>query len=149
MISLYKIGDQTFIKRDGHEDEPVKFAYLQPLSAAGQAFSIICKEDSVTCYSFGELDPDSAAIAKQELDQYYCAAIILRVYSTDSYFGNRYWDVETDKGRRKLAMKNPYVNVRRIGEQEMVVRDVLGNTFKVPSISNLDESSQQAIERVV
>ena len=66
---------------------------------------------------------------------------------TEAHFGNRYWEVETDRGVRCFAMKNPYINIRRMGD-EVVLRDVIGNMFRIPSFSALDDRSKAEFEKV-
>jgi len=63
--------------------------------------------------------------------------------------GNRYFDVDTDRGPRSFIIKNPYTNIRSFGDEGMIIGDVSGNLYLIPSFSRLDARSRQEIEKVV
>jgi hypothetical protein len=149
MLALYRKLDEIFLRREGREDVAVKVVFLRPLSGRDSGVALIGpKEDVETLHDTGTLDADSQRILEEELARSYFIPRILRVCKTDAYYGTRYWEVETDCGRRTFALKNPYVNIRWITPDELVIRDVIGNSFHVPSFAALDPQSKAEFERV-
>jgi hypothetical protein len=74
---------------------------------------------------------------------------IVKVHRTRTHFGVRYWDVETDRGRRSFAVKDPNRSVVNVTDDWVVVRDTLGNSYEIESLSAMDRRSQALIENVV
>ena len=94
-------------------------------------------------------DPASREIAEQELEQTYLIPRITRVVSARPRFGNRYWEVETDRGYRRFAMRDPRKNITWITGEHLVIRDVLGNRYEINPFSELDPESQAQVEMVI
>ena len=148
-ISLYRKFDQVFAHCEGREDVAVKIVWVRPVSMRGKEVSLLGeKEEFAMLKSLDELDPDSRKIAEEELARTYFMPEIRRITKTEAHFGNRYWEVETDKGSRAFAMKNPYINIKWIGTDEVLIRDVIGNMFHIASYAGLDDQSKREFEKV-
>ena len=50
---------------------------------------------------------------------------------------------------RSFATKDPNKNVTRVSEDHLILRDVLGNCYEIPSLSELDERSRDRAEMVL
>ncbi|MDD5677848.1 MAG: DUF1854 domain-containing protein [Kiritimatiellae bacterium] len=148
-ITLYRKLDQVFAHCEGREDAAVTPVWVRPVSGKGREVSFLAeKEEFAMLKSLDELDPESRRIAEEELSQSYFMPEIRRIIKTEARFGNRYWEVETDKGPRAFAMKNPYINIKWIGNDEVLIRDVIGNMFHISSYAKLDEASKLEFEKV-
>lgn len=53
------------------------------------------------------LDAGSRSALLSALQAGFFLPRILKVYQTESHYSNRYWDVETDGGRRQFVIKDP------------------------------------------
>jgi len=91
-----------------------------------------------------ELSAGSRAVARLELERRYCIAVILRVESTLVDFGSRYWQVVTDRGPRRFLVRDPQRAVLRLPPDRIMLRDVQGNRFLIPSLAALDAASRLA-----
>ena len=47
-------------------------------------------------------------------------------------FGNRYWNVETDRGPKRFLMKSPETNTTWLTADRCILRDNLGNCYEIP-----------------
>jgi hypothetical protein len=148
-VSLYRKSDQVFAKCEGREDTPVKLVWVRPVSGRGKEISLLAEKEEVGMLeNLDSLDPESRRIAEEELATFYFVPEILRILKTEAHFGNRYWEVETDRGIRGFAMKNPYVNIKWVGDDEILIHDVIGNMFHISSYSKLDAHSRAEFEKV-
>ena len=150
-ITLVRKLDRVFIKfGDSDKEVPVKLVWTRPVSGKGQEVSIIGKEkkEILMLKDLNSLDQDSRKIAEEELEKRYLIPRITQVIRTHASFGNRYWDVQTDRGHRKFAMKDPRKNVIWVTNDQLIIRDTLGNRYEIESFSRLDTWSKAEVEKV-
>lgn len=147
--TLYKKNDQLFARMDGKEDMQVGVVWIRPISGRGSEISLRGeKEEFAMLRSLDELDPQSRAFALEDLERRYYMPEITAVTHTEAAFGNRYWEVETDRGSRKFAMKNPFLNIRWVTPDEAVIRDVHDNIFHLKSLTGMDPQSRAEVDKV-
>jgi len=147
-ITLAKKGSQLFALLGGKEEQ-ASVVWLRPLTRRGGEIAILgAKEVLATLPSPDALEPASRALALEELDLRYFAPEITRVVRTEAVFGTRQWKVETDRGPREFAMKNPFLSIRWIRDDELLIKDVIGNRFHITSFAALDAHSRAEIEKV-
>ena len=96
-----------------------------------------------------QLDEESHRVIKEELDRRYFTVRIARVNSISEEFGATYWDVETDRGRRSFVAKGIRDNVTYLSQSRILVHDVDGNRYEIPSLAELDPASRSMILRVI
>lgn len=148
-VKLYRKGDQVFIATDLNEEIPVSIVWLRPATGIGGKISLLSAEKELMILEgLHEFDPESRIIAEEELERNYIIPKINKVLKADVYMGNIYFEVDTDKGSRRFVIKNPFTNIRHIEPDGMLVRDVMGNLFSIPSTSKLDVKSQSEMEKV-
>ncbi len=148
-IKLYRIHDQVFMKNDDQDDIPVSIVWLRPTTGWGKEVSLIGVHNEVVILDcIDQLDSDSRCIAEEELEKNYFYIDILRLIRTDVNLGNRYFEVETDRGKSRFVVKNPYVDIRPTGNDGVIIRDVVGNRFRIKSLSELDNWSRREFEKV-
>ena len=151
-FKLVRIDGKVLLRRVGNgEGIPVIVVWARPVSGRGREVSLLDerKREVLMLESLDELDPESRAIAEQELDSRYLIPEITRVLSAEAHFGNRFWEVETTHGERSFAMRDPNKNVTRVSEDRLVIRDVLGNRYEIPSLADLDVLSRRRAELVL
>ena len=133
---------------EGGEAVAVTARYLRPLSSRTEIVFLDEKmREVVTVHGLDALDGEARTLVEEALRERYLMATILRVRSIDVRFGTRYWDVETDRGPRWFALREPGKNVTWLDEGHLVMRDTVGNRFEIPDVGALDRASQRWIAR--
>jgi hypothetical protein len=107
------------------------------------------KREVLMIDSLDGLDPESRRVAEAELERRYLIPKITRVVRTAAHFGSRYWEVETDRGPRRFAMKDPAKNAVWISDDHLILRDTLGNRYEIPSFATLDQWSRSQVAKVL
>jgi len=153
-FQLLRDADQVFLRFTGQESDarmPVKLAWVRPLSARGGEVSIIDsdKKEVLLLDSLADLDPDSRAVAEDELAKRYVIPRITRVTRTSAEFGMRYLYVETDLGLRNFALKHASKNAVWITDDHLMLRDTLGCRYEINPFSALDDRSRAEIDKVI
>ena len=136
-------GDRSYLK--------VKIVRAAPLSQPSRYFCFLADKDEIICTVEDPrvLDPDSRRIIQEELDQRYMTAVIKRLHSLRNEFGVSYWDVQTNRGRREFVVRNVSENAQWFSERSLLLVDVDGNRFEIPSLDELDSKSLKLIEMVL
>lgn len=91
---------------------------------------------------FGE----DASILKEELKRRYYAPVIKRILSVKERYGFSYWKVECADGEVSFTLHDTYRNLIHAGEDRVIMLDVNGNRFEIPSVAALDKKSFKKIE---
>jgi len=150
-IEFIRKADQVLIRLENGEEKPVKLVWVRPVTGRGQEISAIGmdKAEVMMLASIDELDPSSKRIAEEELTRRYLVPDITKVNRAEANFGNRYQHVETDHGPRSFLMKDPAANIIWVTDDNLVIRDTLGNRYQVKSFSALDAQSRALMENVI
>ncbi len=146
-----KLG-KVFIKyTDSEKEIPVKIVWSRPVSGRGQELSILDEKgkelEMLTGVSV--LEEQCAVIASEELEKRYLIPIITQVRKARTCSGNRYMEVETDRGPKTILIKDPNSNVIWFTNDRLMIRDTLGNRFEIVSLAKLSESSQKEIDKII
>lgn len=132
--------------------EAVRLVWVRPLSGRGGPVSVMmaAKKKEVAYLSDISVLPEaSRAIAMEELKESLVMPVIREIVRVNPRFGNFYWDVETDMGRRKFLLLSPESNTFWPNEDAVILRDVSGNCYEITSIAGLNASSRRELERVL
>ncbi len=97
----------------------------------------------------GQLDDASRRIADAALAGHYLIPTITRIHSMKEEFGAFYFDVETDRGRRKFVAKGVRDGVEEVREDEVLIPDVDGNRYRIRDWDALDAKSRAFLERIL
>ncbi len=89
-----------------------------------------------------ELDQESKRIMKEELERSYFLPKIKDIYNVDDHLNLFTFHVETDRGPRVFEVRNPRQNVRPVGGDRYIIKDVDGNRYDIPKLRNLGPKSQ-------
>ena len=93
-----------------------------------------------------DVDDDSAAIIREELDRRYFTPTIIKIKSVKEKFGYSYWDTETTSGPITFIMTNPFSNIRTLEDGRIFIKDMDGNHFQIPDVKTFDAASYKKIE---
>jgi hypothetical protein len=92
-------------------------------------------------------EPSRTAL-RQELAKQHFVPVITRVNAIYREFRIPIWEVETDRGPRRLALKSSH-DARRLRGGRIYVRDAEGNGYLIPDYRELDPDSQNLVELFV
>lgn len=150
---LWREGDRV-LYRDASMEKPeaVRVLWARPLSGREGPVSVMLatkKKEVAYLPSLDVLDEASKAVAREELAASMVLPRITEIYRVKPRFGNYYWDVETDKGRRKFLLSSPENNTYRPRPDVIVVKDVSGNCYEIAPVSGLDRNSLREMDRVL
>ena len=144
--------DRVLMSRgNSAEGTPVKLVWARPITGRGGTISVLDgkKNELALLENQDALDPDSRKVAEEELTKRYLVPRITRVIKTMANFGIRYWHVETDRGERRLALKNASKNAFWVSEDHLMLRDTMGCLYEIGSFSALDARSRSEVEKVI
>ena len=88
------------------------------------------------------LPSDSWNAVQEELRRRYLTATVTAVESARVEFGATYWRVESDRGQREFVTQNLQENALWLSDTHLLLLDVDGNRFEIPSVAALDERSR-------
>ncbi len=127
---------------------PVKVRWTRPVSGKGKEISFISNDQEyLIIEGVHVLDPLSRAIVEEELEKNYYLPKINEIVRTEVFQGNRYFEVNTDKGRCRFVIKNPFTSIRKMAKG-VLIRDVAGNQYMIEDMGELDEKSRSELEKV-
>lgn len=95
--------------------------------------------------SIDDLEPDSRKALDAELEKQHFIPIIVSVKAIYREFAIPIWEVETDRGPRRLELKSSH-DAQWIPGGKVYVRDAEGNPYLVRDIKKLDPASQGLIQ---
>jgi hypothetical protein len=133
---------------DREDPVAVTVRYLRPLTARAEiVFLDEHQREVVSAQGVDALQGEERALVEEALRRHYHLATILRVGEIDVRFGTRYWKVDTDRGPRWFALREPGKNVAWISETHLVLRDTAGNRYEIPDVVTLDARSRRLVAR--
>ena len=94
-----------------------------------------------------QLDKESAKVLKEELERVYFIPKITKIHSIKEEYGVLIWNTDTDKGSRTFEVTSRH-NIRKIGNNHVIVKDADGNLYDIPNLKNLDERSEALIDEL-
>ena len=145
---LTRRDGRLFVNGAGDEDVEVTVRYLRPLTARSEVVFLDTKGREVaTLAGLEALAEADRTLAEEALRDRYHLPVIQRVHEIDVRFGTRYWKVETDRGPRWFALREPGKNVTWISATRVVLRDTAGNRFEIPDLEALDGRSRRWVAR--
>jgi len=80
------------------------------------------------------------------LERGYFVPRITRIKGLSYRFHVLYFDVDTDRGRRKFELRDRTENLRLLSSGKVVVEDVDGGRYVIENISQLDPKSQALLD---
>ncbi len=146
-----KLG-KVFIKYiDSEKEIAVKIVWARPVSGRGEELSILTEKgkELETLAGLNVLEEKCAVIATEELEKRYLIPKITQVKKARTCSGNRYMEVETDRGSKTILIKDPNSNVIWFTNDRLMIRDTLGNRFEILSLTGLSNNSQKEIDKII
>ena len=111
--------------------------YLVLKDEAGEELGVL--ED------MADLSEGSQEAVARELADQHLLPIIKMVTGISSEFHISTWEVETDRGPRRFALRGRH-DAHRLGGGRIYIRDAEGNAYLIPDVAKLDPASRRVIE---
>ena len=91
-------------------------------------------------------DENIQNVLKKELERKYFMQTIVSVDKLKDRYGFTYWDVSTTAGKASFTMHDTHRNIVKISEDRLMIVDMDGNRYLIPSVAGLDKGSYKKIE---
>ncbi len=152
-IHLQFINNALFAITESEKNPtPVKILLLRPISDRSGPVSIHdtnSNKEIAVLSSLEQLDEQSRTLAVADINQRYRIPQISKVHSCTVTRGNRYWDVNTDKGRTRFLINDPAKHITWLNEQHLIIRDVSGCHYEISNVNDLDELSHAEMAIII
>jgi hypothetical protein len=140
-------GQLVYIGADGQRHASVEPISLFPISSPESWISIrsadgnelICIQDPST------LPADVRQLLHEELSRREFVPIIKRIVRVSGNTEPCEWQVETDRGSTRFVLKSED-DVRRLGDDEVVILDAHGTRYHIINVSAMDVKSRRIVE---
>ena len=93
-----------------------------------------------------DFDEATVRLLSTELDRRYFTPEIKKIFSLKEKFGYSYCEAMTSAGKTTFVLNNPYSNFRKLENGSVLITDMDGNCFIIPSPDALDKASLKKIE---
>src|SRR2546423_11226044 len=140
-------GQLVFIEADGQRHVGATPIPLFPISApkfwvsirTAEGTELACIEDP------SSLPADVSRLLNEELSRREFVPEIRRIVRVSGISEPCEWQVATDRGPTRFVLKSED-DVRRIGEQQIVILDAHGTRYHIPDLSAVDAKSRRIVE---
>ena len=150
-IELIRKLDRVHAVLDGVESEkPVKIVWTRPMTGRGQEVSIMGDNKEIAMLTSPHcLDAASRKVVEEELRRCYLIAKVTRIVSAHLQMGYRYLSLETDRGPKKVMIKQVSKDVVWLEDDRVLLKDTFGNRYEIESVSAMDQASQKAFDMII
>jgi len=137
-----KAGVRTFRK--------VRVKLGRPLYKPADFASILGEKGEVgLLVNLAGLHPEARAILEEHRLQGDLTTKVLKINDISHQFGASYWEVQTAKGVRQFVIRGTSEHVRWLDDDRLLITDVNGNRFEIPSLNALDKRSLDHIHLIL
>lgn len=141
-----KAGETPVEGEDGWGD--VTLVRLFPLTEPNTWISILDKEgrEVGVLLDLAGLSTEHHALVQEELRRRYLVPEVSRILSRKPRFDLMEWVVETDRGQTTFLTRNLREQQQPPGSDRIIITDIEGNRYDVPSLEELDPVSRRRLE---
>ena len=141
--TLATIGGETILVGHVMSAFPIsnKSHFVSLRDHAGQEIGIVEQAH--------ELDHESKSILREEVEKSYFLPKIQEILAVEDHLNLFTFRVQTDKGYRAFEVRNPRRNIRSVGNDRFLIRDVDGNRYDIPRLRYLSPRSQSLMREFV
>lgn len=119
-----------------------------PISAPDAGLSLVGEDGHELAWidRLDSLDAGTRSLIETELAQREFMPVILAIEQVSSFATPSRWQVRTDRGDTELLLKTED-NIRRLGQQMLLIADGHGVSFIIKDISRMDHHSRKMLDR--
>jgi hypothetical protein len=138
----------TLMLADGQTFNHVKVIRAFPISNPDNGFSIIDPDGKELIWfeTLDELTEPDQAIVLHALKQIEFIPVIERITGLNSYALPSIWDIETDRGKTRLKLKNEQ-DIRRVSNEALLITDANGIQYLIKNRQTIDKFSKKVLDR--
>ena len=129
---------------NGENFEKLEPRRLFPISRIDQYITLLDEDGKEVAIirNFQNLDEESAKIVQQSIDDYYLVPNILRIYSVIEKSGTLVWETETNRGFKRLEIRDRNHDVKVYKDGRLRIRDADDNRYIIEDYQKLDTHSK-------
>ena len=129
---------------NGENFEKLEPRRLFPISRIDQYITLLDEDGKEVAIirNFQNLDEESAKIVQQSIDNYYLVPNILRIYSVIDKSGTLVWETETNRGFKRLEIRDRNHDVKVYKDGRLRIRDADDNRYIIEDYQKLDKHSK-------
>lgn len=146
-------GHLRLMAHDERSYLDVKVVRAFPFSAPSRYITFLDAKDRDSIIGMisdpEDLDEESRRLTYEALGDHYFLPIVTKVYSLREEFGTMYFDIDTDRGRRRFVARGIRDGMEEFESGEVIIPDVDGNRYRVVDWRKLDARSRRILERVL
>lgn len=137
-----RAGARTFRK--------VRIKLGRPLYKPGDFASVLGEKGEVAMLvNLAALKPASLAVLEDHRVHNDLTTKVLKINDISHQFGAAFWDVMTEKGARQFVIRGTSEHVRWLTDDRLLITDVNGNRFEIPSLTGLDKRSLDHVHLIL
>lgn len=137
---------QLWWEKEGEEGPRKAIAlYARPISAWGEGISILDQKDKseiIWVKTSDDLNKNNKKAVLAALEVRYGFFEIVKILASEMNFGNCIVKVETRQGPRVMNVVSAWKNVLFQKDGSVIIRDAVGNRYRIPVPSAMDPISQ-------
>lgn len=143
-ITRYENNLVTLTLENGEIFEKLEPRRLFPISRVDQYITLIDEDGKEVAIirNFQSMDKESAKIVQESIDDYYLVPNILRIYSAVEKSGTLVWETETNRGFKRLEIRDRNHDIRVYKDGRLRIRDADDNRYIIENYQKLDKHSQ-------
>jgi len=96
--------------------------------------------------SLDDFPQDTVDLLEEQVKIRYFTPEITKVLDVKMEFGYSYWEAETTAGLSRFTVRGGTSNVKLVSEGRLLINDVNGNRFVIPSLDKLSDTEYRLIE---
>jgi hypothetical protein len=139
------------LKRPGHEDVAnVRIRRAFPWSNPSRHVSIRSSDgkEILLIDEVSQLPQAQRTLIEEHLRRSTFIPRITRILECDTRFGHQNWRVHTDAGPTEFRVQERE-DIRFLPDGRFTVKDVDGNLYELPRLTELDDQSRRAVEKLL
>ena len=132
---------------DGRVVEDLEPRRLFPVTGGDRYVALLDRDgiEQAIIRNVDTLIPESAAVIRDALREYYLIPKITAVYEIEEKHGTNRWTVETEYGKRTFQIHSPHTDIRILYDGRILVRDTNDNRYEIPDWKALDKHSRHVL----
>ena len=136
LVTLTLAGGEKFEALEPRRLFPVSrpTSYISLISTEGKEIAVVRE--------ISDLAPDSLAVIRESLDDYYLVPRITKIISKAEKYGTLRWTVETDRGIKSFDIRNRNHDIKLYPSGKVRVRDSDDNRYTIENYLELDPHSR-------
>ena len=141
-------GRLTLTGADGQAHDDVAPVRAFPILAPDEGIAMVCADGREVAWieRLQDLAPPLRALVEEELGGREFMPELLRILAVSSYATPCTWTVQTDRGDTTLVLRGEE-DIRRIGDDSLLVSDTHGIHFLIRNMHELDKHSKKILDR--